>query len=95
MSVFRERKHCCNKPIKNKLDSLFIRDETKGQDCGVVRVNLFARFYERLLKEYFKNVCGFEVMDGKPRVFWRDIDIPSVSPANKYHERLISELKIK
>ncbi len=38
------------------------------------KATLFGRFYERIVREWLRNIEGFDVLDGKPRVYWKDVD---------------------
>ncbi len=53
-----------------------------------MRVFLFAKFYEELLRHYFERQ-GFEVLPGKPKIFWNKIPFPN----NKVPLRLAKSLK--
>ena len=72
--------------IQQQLDELF-----SLKNAGGMRVFLFAKFYEDLLREYFRH-RGYQVLAGKPRIFWRKIPIPSDIRGDK-HKRLVSRLE--
>ncbi len=55
-----------------------------------MRVFLFAKFYEDLLRAYFAHK-DYQVLPGKPRVFWADI-VPPLKPLTQNHERLLNQL---
>jgi hypothetical protein len=81
----------CIEHIKENLDALF-----KKNNYGAMRVSLFAKFYEDILREYFRNVRGFHVFKGKPRIFWKDIQISTTTEKmNENHRKLIDELDKK
>ena len=39
-----------------------------------LKSTLFGKFYERIVSEWLKNIEGFDVFEGKPRVYWADVD---------------------
>lgn len=57
--------------IKYQLDALF-----STKQSGAMRVALFSKFYEGLLRQYF-NHNSYKVCEGEPRIFWKKITVPS------------------
>jgi len=39
-----------------------------------VKATLFGKFYEKILLRWLKEKKGFTIFDGKPRVYWKDIE---------------------
>jgi len=39
-----------------------------------VKATLFGKFYEKIISRWFKEIKGFTVFDGKPRVYWKDVE---------------------
>ncbi|MEM4234692.1 MAG: hypothetical protein QXU75_06060 [Candidatus Methanomethylicaceae archaeon] len=72
--------------IRQQLDGLF-----SLKNSGAMRVFLFAKFYEDLLREYFRH-SGYQVLSGKPRIFWKKVPVPSVITSEK-HKRLVNRLR--
>jgi len=58
-----------------------------------MRVALFSKFYEELLRQYF-NHNSYKVCEGKPRIFWKKITVPSEARGSN-HLKLINSLKTK
>lgn len=75
-----------SKQIQQHLDELFL-----FKNSGGMRVFLFAKFYEDLLREYFKH-RGYQVLSGKPKVFGKSIPIPSEVGGDNY-KRLANRLE--
>jgi len=71
---------------KPPLDSLF-----SIKNSGGMRVFLFAKFYEDILRKYLTHI-GYKVFPGKPRIFWNNISIPQ-GEVKEDHERLVSTLR--
>ncbi len=74
--------------IRVQLDTLFSKENSGG-----MRVFLFAKFYEELLREYLSRK-GYEVCSGKPRIYWNRITLPKEQATENY-ARLINSLKQK
>lgn len=72
--------------IQQQLDELF-----SLKNAGGMRVFLFAKFYEDLLREYFR-YSGYQVLAGKPKIVWKKIRVPSKIHGNG-HQRLVSRLE--
>jgi hypothetical protein len=72
--------------IEQRLDELF-----SPKNSGGMRVFLFAKFYEEVLREYFEK-NGYQVLPGKPRIFWSKISFP-FNALSDNHRRLINKLK--
>ncbi len=75
-----------SKQISQQLDELF-----SLKNSGGMRVFLFAKFYEDLLREYFRH-SGYQVLAGKPRIYWENIPVPSNIRGDKY-KRLVSRVE--
>lgn len=75
-----------SKQVQQQLGELF-----SLKNSGGMRVFLFAKFYEDLLREHFKH-NGYEVYSGKPRIFWKTISPPSKTYGDN-HASLIDSLK--
>lgn len=60
------------------------------KNSGAMRVFLFAKFYEDLLRLYLSQT-GYHVLQGKPRVIWRSVPLPSLVHSNN-HARLVETL---
>jgi len=39
-----------------------------------VKATLFGKFYEKIISHWLKEKRGFTIFDGKPRVYWKDIE---------------------
>ncbi len=39
-----------------------------------VKATLFGKFYEKIILGWLKEIKGFKVFDGKPRVYWKDVE---------------------
>ncbi len=39
-----------------------------------VKATLFGRFYEKIILRWFEEIKGFTVFEGKPRVYWKDVE---------------------
>lgn len=74
------------KQMQAPIDELF-----RPANAGALRVALFAKFYEDLLRAYFTH-RGYEVLPGKPRIFWKKIPLP-VQVRSGYHARLATKLR--
>jgi len=74
--------------MKNQIEELF-----SAQSLGAMRVALFSKFYEDLLRQYFDGNL-YEVLQGKPRIFWKHILIPQ-NGSSENHYKLINNLKKK
>lgn len=74
--------------IKHQLDNLF-----SAKQSGAMRVTLFSKFYEELLRQYFSHNL-YKVCKGKPRIFWKKIIIPSEVRGSN-HLKLVNSLKTK
>jgi len=72
--------------VANPLDTLFSLENSGG-----MRVFLFAKFYEDLLRSYFAHK-GYNVLPGKPQIFWNKTPLPP-KPLSPNHTRLINRLK--
>jgi len=75
-----------SKQVQEQLNELF-----SLKNPGGMRVFLFAKFYEDLLRAYFKH-GGYEVLSGKPRIYWNRISLP-IKVRSDYHSRLANKLK--
>lgn len=38
-----------------------------------VKATLFGKFYEKIILRWLKEIKGFKIFDGKPRVYWKDV----------------------
>jgi hypothetical protein len=56
------------------------------------RATLFGRFYEDIVRKWLETQLGFTVLPGKPRIYWKDQAIPSISKPTVNTSRLISAL---
>ena len=54
-----------------------------------IRSTLFGKFYEEILRGWFETM-GFEVYEGKPRVYWKDQPVPSIKTT--FEGKLIDSL---
>jgi hypothetical protein len=72
--------------IRQQLDELF-----SAKQSGGMRVFLFSQFYEELLRQYF-NHSEYDVCQGKPRIYWNKIEIPSTVHGDNCL-RLVKNLK--
>lgn len=75
-----------SKQVQQQLNELF-----SLKNSGGMRVFLFAKFYEDLLRAYFRH-SGYEVLSGKPRIYWNRISLP-IKVRNDSHSRLANKLK--
>jgi hypothetical protein len=57
--------------IRQQLSELF-----SAKQSGGMRAFLFSQFYEDLLRQYFNN-NEYNVYQGKPKIHWNKIEIPS------------------
>jgi hypothetical protein len=71
-----------SKQVQQQINKLFSLENSGG-----MRVFLFAKFYEDLLREYFKH-NGYEVYSGKPRIFWKKISLPSECESGHHQKNL-------
>ncbi len=56
-----------------------------------VKSTLFGKFYEDILRKWFAETKGYKILDGKPRVYWKNV--PPCSKDNKASVIINNELK--
>ncbi|MGB9760378.1 MAG: hypothetical protein ACP5KW_10615 [Thermoproteota archaeon] len=44
-----------------------------------VKATLFGKFYEKIISRWLKECKEFKVLDGKPRVYWKDVEPAKVN----------------
>ena len=56
-----------------------------------IKSTLFGKFYERIILEWLKEEKGFTRFEGKPRIYWKDVEL--INGDSKSAHRLNEVLK--